>query len=752
MSHRRIFFITTILLIVVFGSVTLVHFQTKNIDRFRPRVTEILIQITGHPVSLKKMNYAPLSGLFTLELLEMEVLAQDPAEPPMLQVPETLLSFSPISLFTGNPQLSAIKLINPQINLVLRDQAPLMERAQDTAMASDKKLLEELGFGLTELTIGRISVQNGILAILDWDHHEGRTWVFDHLQIGIHALSPTRASPLTASARYRSIPFTVNGQVGPLPESLDPFEMPILLSLEAKSIGLKDMQEILSTETINVKTSRGYLTTLLYGSMEKGLQISSWLQLDGIDLKRKDEDDENNRPPPKSETLLDRFSLRNEKSTLDLALRQKSTVRMELDGIPRLEFQEFFIYLDGSPIIETKGWIRGKWRGPLKLEMNILDSVNLNRFPWPASFPFKGNSPSGSFQLAGVWPITFTYSADLDLTQTLITLPPLEKKANTPLAINFQISQVRDQITIKEFLLHHTVIPDHIVKIDGSITPSLHLGTSISWNMENIADYFPIANNWNTHGMTRLNMEMNQNKSSKPENWQAKGEIQVERGKIGRFDFQDLRIPFEVEESQLLLPHIKMVSAGGRIEGLALADLSQDAIIFDSRITMVGTDITRLPGYPEGKDAVRLEGYLFAEAALQGQLDKQNFLPTEHLLGHAHLRVEPGRLAGIDQNALQRQTTSETIISDSKKSLYWNRMELDINLLNEKLTLNNILVDNSETQIVGHGLWEMGGNHWFELGILSDWDEQHGYKNRTTVNIEGDEITNGFRMKQKTPQ
>ncbi len=162
-----------------------------------------------------------------------------------------------------------------------------MERAQDTALASNEKLFEELGVDLTELTIGRITVQNGILAILNWDHPDGQTWIFDHLQIGIHALSPSRASPVTASARYRNIPFTLNGQLGPLPDTLDPFEMPMLLSLEAKSIGLNHMEEVLSTETIKISTSRGYLTTLLHGSLEKGLQTSTWLQLDGINLSRK---------------------------------------------------------------------------------------------------------------------------------------------------------------------------------------------------------------------------------------------------------------------------------------------------------------------------------------------------------------------------------------------------------------------------------------------------------------------------------
>ena len=749
MVQHRPLLLASVLLTVVFGSVAFVHFQTKNLDRFRPSITKSLERITSHPASLKKLSYAPLSGLFTLALEELELLSQDPSEPPMVQVHETLLSFSPLSFFTGKPQLSSIKFINPQINLVLRDHSPLMERAQDTALASDEKLLAELGVRLADITIGRITVQNGMLVILDWDHPEGRTWVFDHLQLGIHALSPMRASPITASARYRSIPFTVTGQVGPLPETLDPFEMPILLSLEAKSIGLKDVLETISTETIQVSTSRGYFTTLLHGSLAKGLQTSTLLQLDGVNLSRKDEKTKKERKPLIKPDILDRFNKRNEKKTIDLALRQKSTLHMGWEGAPKLEFEEFFVYVDNSPILETTGWIRNQWRGPLDLEMKILNKIDLDRLPWPDLFPFKGQGPSGSFKFAGIWPTTMTYSANLDLSQTTIELPPLNKKANSPLALKFLISQVRDQITIKEFLLHHPIIPDQTIKIAGPLTPTMKLVTSLNWHLDDAPNYFPTVKNWNAKGLAKLNMELGQTKESS--NWLAKGTFQAKQGKIGPIEFQELQIPFAIEDEQLRLPHMRIVSAGGRVEILAMADLSQDPVIFDSRINLAGMDLSQLPGQKEGNDSVRLEGYMFAEASIQGQLDKDTFLPTDNLFGHTHLRVEPGRLNGIDQNAFYKRVTKETVISNEKKSLYWNIMQADIELLNKKLTLENIQVDNAEAHISGKGFWDLAGDRRFDLDIKTDWDSQRGYKKRFSVQVEGDEITKGFRMKQKTP-
>jgi hypothetical protein len=742
MALRRPALISSLLLLILLGLAAFVHFETKNLDRYRPRITEILKQITSHPVTLKRVNYAPLSGLFTLEINELEIKALDPTEPPMLQVQETLLSFSPLSLFSGKPEVSAIKLIRPQINLVLRDSSPLMERAQDTALASDKKLLKELGVGLTDLSIGRLSVQNGILAILDWDHPEGRTWVFDHVQMGIHALSPTRASPLTASARYRSIPFTANGQIGPLPESLDPFEMPILLSLDAKSIRLKNLQEILSTETIKVNTSRGYLTTLLHGSLSKGLQTSTWLQLDGIDLSRKDQ-----KPvkAPQNESILDRISQRNEKKTLDLAFRQKSVIHMGWEAIPNLEFEEFFIYLDGTPILETKGWIRGRWRGPLKLDVKVLNRVNLDRFPWPEQFPLKGNSPSGTFQFSGIWPTTINYSADLDLSQTGIEYASLKKKANVPLALKFLISQVRDHITIQELSIEHPVIPNHSVKMSGSLTPSTELISSISWDTQNISEFFPVAKNWDASGITRLDMAF---KKTEQSNWQAKGEITAQKGKVSQLEFQDLKIPFSLQDNLLNLPHMRWMSNGGRLEGMALIDLSQAPIRFDSRLTLAGMNLANLPGQPDDKESLGMEGYLFAGISLQGELNERSYLPTESLFGQAHIRLEPGRLTGINKKSLLETKEGESISLNGDKSLFWTRFETDVTLLNDKATLENIHLDNPESQISGRGSWDMGGERRFELKIDNPSEEGKPY----LVHVEGDEITNSFRLqKRSTP-
>ncbi|MBF0359107.1 MAG: DUF748 domain-containing protein [Magnetococcales bacterium] len=748
MSSRRPLIITALLLVVVLALGVVVYYQTKNMDWYRPKIINTLQRITGHQVSIKQVSYAPLSGLFSLELLELEILPEDPAEPPMVQVQETLLSFNPISLFVGKPQLSAIKFINPQIHMVLRDKAPLLERAQDTAVAGDEKLTSELGVGLDELTIGRITVQNGILVVLDWDHPEGRTLVFDHLHVGVHALSPMRASPINASARYRSVPFTVHGQIGPLPSTFDPFDMPILLSFEAKSVRLKDLQEILSTDTVQVKTSRGYFSTLLHGSLDQGLQTSTWLQLDGVSLRRKDEKAKTVPAQQLNTTILDRFNLRSDKKdTLDISFRQKSTIIIDLDGIPNLEFEEFFVYLDGSPVLAADGWIRNQLRGPLKLDLKILNQVDLDRFPWPESFPFSGNSPSGTFGVAGVWPKAMVYSAEVDLSNTTVHAPPLDKKSGVPLALELLVSQSNNELTIKKFALKHPIIPDHNITVSGSFAPNKQLETNINWSLERLSDYLPVAKNWNSQGLAKLNMMVTQSLDSA--DWHAKGAVDFNKGKIGPLEFKELELPFELVENRLHLPHMKMLAAGGLVEMMALVDLSQEPIIFDAQLALAGVDVGQLPGQSEGHAKVQLEGNLFAGANIYGQLDSKSYLPIGELLGHSYLRVEPGRLTSINHNAFYKPVIGNMVISDDKNALYWNKMETNLTILQKKLIFENIQVDTSNTNISGSGTWELNGAKSFSLDIQTDLDLPLKEQKRFSVVVAGDKASNQFSMEQK---
>ncbi len=146
---------------------------------------------------------------------------------------------------------------------------------------------------------------------------------------------------------------------------------------------------------------------------------------------------------------------------------------------------------------------------------------------------------------------------------------------------------------------------------------------------------------------------------------------------------------------------------------------------------------------------MQIEGYLFAGGAIYGQLDNKTFLPTGSIFGDAHIVVEPGSLTGVDHNSFNGTITNETIISDEKKALYWNRMEVDVTLLNEILSLDNIKVDSSKTQISGKGKWKLSGKGQLDLDVKTDFDKKQGYKKEFAVKVTNEGAASGLRMLPK---
>ncbi|MBF0422965.1 MAG: DUF748 domain-containing protein [Magnetococcales bacterium] len=398
----RIVLALLLAVVVMVASVTLGTLALWDADHYRESIRKTIESISGHRVKLEKVSYNPLNGLFTLELSHLEVEATDPDNPPQLLVPTVFVGVDPLSLALRQPQPVSIMLVNPQINIVARLHPKLIDQAQNRALVSDRNMARELGRGWTGLALGKVGLQNGILTFIDSSRSAEGTLIIDHIQLNVHALSSRAASPVTASARVHNIPFTVNGQVGPLPASLDPFAMPVLLTLDAKSIGLADLNDLFPDTTIQARLSRGILTTTLHGTLKAGLQTSSWLQLDGLEWVNTESMPQNKKVPfwPLS---VGRRKMEGAVA-MDIAIRQKSLLRLHRDYRSSLTLKEFFIYVNGSPIIETHGRIRGGRYGSWDMDFSILNSIGFARLPIPKNFPLSGETPVGSISIQGSWP------------------------------------------------------------------------------------------------------------------------------------------------------------------------------------------------------------------------------------------------------------------------------------------------------------------------------------------------------------
>ncbi|HIJ84310.1 MAG TPA: hypothetical protein HPQ00_08910, partial [Magnetococcales bacterium] len=87
----RFFSFILLLLILVLAFVPLETLSIFDVDRHRGRIRQIVENITGHKVQIERVDYNPFNGLFTLEVIDLEVEASDPDNPPLLLAPKVLL-------------------------------------------------------------------------------------------------------------------------------------------------------------------------------------------------------------------------------------------------------------------------------------------------------------------------------------------------------------------------------------------------------------------------------------------------------------------------------------------------------------------------------------------------------------------------------------------------------------------------------------------------------------------------------------
>lgn len=435
-----------------------------NVEAYHFQIISSLENITGHPVSLGKVAFSPTGGLFTLELQDLEIHAQEPTEPPLLRVKKVQIGMTPLSFFHKITQrevddwhlqldISSLTLIQPQMNILQRRDTWLMRWAQDTAQRSDKKIEREFGLGLTDISIGSIKIQSGIMTLLNGENPDGHTLVFDRIQAGMHALSPNRASPVSLSARFQTVPFTLNGQIGPLPNAFDFAELPVLLSLEAKSGTLPQLKNIFTNpfipqpHTINIHVARGYFSTLFYGTLKKGMRTSSRVELDKLvvdaslkkenpssdnpstDIKKAQQEAQETQQEAGKQQKTDAQTISTAAwetkagTAMDWAFRQKSVLRLENSGF-FFQIEELFLYLDRKPILDVKGVFDRGEDGFLDLKLTTLGSVRLEQFPY-IFFPYlSGDSLQGTLHIHGSWPDSIALSAKLDLSPTAFSFPP----------------------------------------------------------------------------------------------------------------------------------------------------------------------------------------------------------------------------------------------------------------------------------------------------------------------------------------
>ncbi|MBF0188893.1 MAG: hypothetical protein HQL50_13305, partial [Magnetococcales bacterium] len=595
--------------VIIVGSVIFVIFLvvttfyvTVDPDKYRPRIVKTLEALTGYPVSLGKVEFSPTSGFVTLKLNNLEIKSLAPDEPPILLVKQAFLGVGLSFLFydDDNPatkiHLSSLTLVAPQINYIQRHHTSLVERAQKTADVSNRKMEKVLGHGLNKLSIGKVTIRDGIMTILNWHDPKGRTWIIDHLQVAIHGLSPRHSSPLTASARFQLVPFSSHGHVGPLPESLDLFDLPLLLNIEAKSVELSHLANTLPglPHEIEPHVQRGFFTTLIHGSLNEGLNSRTTLELDKLTFAA---DDLSDVPKTTQMLLVNVLNM----PPMDIALRQKSTARI-IDGVPHIDFEEFYLDLNGHPQFDITGSLILDESGSLDLSVAMLESLTLEEARFLADLtPLESGSIIGSFKIHGNWPEEVEVSAKMNLTDAGFTLPPhIRKEAGTPLEAEISLHLQQHHIAIRDMALSRigdtrleTALSagtdKNQIQISGDLFPDVHLHVVGLWDMEQAADFLPFTKAWNAEGLTNLDLIIHTSADDPTSHIQ--GSLSAERLRFGQAELLQVNSELLLTNDRLFLPWFTTQYSGGVVSGSILAAREKTPRYYAS-YTMTGVTLS----------------------------------------------------------------------------------------------------------------------------------------------------------------
>ncbi|MEO5378113.1 MAG: hypothetical protein H7832_10085 [Magnetococcus sp. DMHC-6] len=682
-------------------------------ENYATEIIKALETITNRPIRLQNVEWSPTSGLFTLNLINLEIGALDPAEPPLLKVKQTLIGMSPTALLDKKLNITSLTFIEPQINLIQRQGTKLLKRATETAQLSDHKMIQNWGSGLTTLTIDNVTIQDGILTILDWEDEAGQTFIFDRLEARIHHLSPDNVSPVTASARFQSIPFTINGQVGPLPDSLELNALPILLTLEAKSLGVEQLADTFPKLPLKFTAARGYFSIILHGSYDTGLQTNFWLEFNQLVLHKL----VNSTETSEFETF----------KPMDLSLRNKMVLRRRPLNGPLLEIQEMFLYLDGSPLLDIKGKL--DWKDPLAMQVQLttLAPIPLDRLPMPSGWLLAGQSLEGRGQVDGEWPQKMELHMNLDLTNVQLNwsvadekyTPLLQKAVGIPLRVESAFNLNLEDLTlfVRQATLSRIENDKQKITLTGSIWPTTILKVQGDWDLAYLADYFPTTTPWHLQGFTHLDLRI----EDRPERFIC-GSFSSAQTMLLNVPLKDLKFDFTLTDRQLNLPHIEATLGTGQLEASLLVDMNHSEPDFQALFTLQDTPIdwwyTLSP--PEKED-LTLEGVLSGQGSVQGFLN-QKFMPDEKYILRANLEISAAKIVGLDARAILQPSPPSPpdlnlILSEPKKTWTIRPTATDLVIQNGIYYYTNLAIDVEESgwNLTGQGTKNKEGEYDFEF-------------------------------------
>ena len=196
--------VVVVLVIVAFGIVA------ANVDHYRPQVQAELQKKLNRPVTLGHLGLRLLPLSVSIDGL---TIGEDPAfssSRPFATAKDVYVSVGLFSLIGGNPEVKALRLSHPQIELIRNAQgvwnfSTLGEQNKSSNSSS--------------LTLNELRIDDGQVALTDAMTREPRS-VYDHIDVGLNGFAPNKRFGLKLAAHLPGQGkelLAFDGKVGPLP-------------------------------------------------------------------------------------------------------------------------------------------------------------------------------------------------------------------------------------------------------------------------------------------------------------------------------------------------------------------------------------------------------------------------------------------------------------------------------------------------------------------------------------------------------
>ena len=224
MQMRRILLVVAIAVAVILVGLA-VAVSLIDVNKYRPRIQAELQSKLGRPVTLGELHLRLFPFSVRVDGATVGESPSFPSSAPFAKASEVYVSVGLFSLLSGSPQVKAIELTRPQIEIIRNAQG--VWNFSSIGGTNEPKAPSQPASSGGGLTLDKLKVTDGQVAYTDEQQHQPRT-VYDHIDAELTDFAPNRPFNVDLSVHLPgqgTQVIALNAKAGPI--GTDPSQMPI---------------------------------------------------------------------------------------------------------------------------------------------------------------------------------------------------------------------------------------------------------------------------------------------------------------------------------------------------------------------------------------------------------------------------------------------------------------------------------------------------------------------------------------------